>query len=85
MIGFQAETVVGLPGGGWGGCSSMFEMYAQNGFIGFMYMLGMFCWIFETVLSGYVMRSSYRMFRGSGHSAESVQGEARRAGLGSLL
>jgi len=34
--------------------SSMFEMYAQNGFIGFMYMLGMFCWIFETVLSGYV-------------------------------
>jgi hypothetical protein len=35
-------------------CSSMFEMYAQNGFIGFMYMLGMFCWIFETVLSGYV-------------------------------
>jgi len=67
------------------GIFSMFEMYAQNGFIGFMYMLGMFCWIFETVLSGYVMRSSYRMFRGSGHSAESVQGEARRAGLGAML
>jgi len=31
------------------------------------------------------MRSSYRMFRGSGHSAESVQGEARRAGLGAML
>lgn len=67
------------------GIFSMIEMFNDNGFIGFLYMLGMFCWIFETVLSAYVMRASYRMFRGAGHSTDSVQAEVQRSAYGNLV
>mmetsp|Transcript_47671 Transcript_47671/g.91018 ORF Transcript_47671/g.91018 Transcript_47671/m.91018 type:complete len:311 (-) Transcript_47671:402-1334(-) len=67
------------------GIFSMISIFTENGFIGVLYMIGMFLWIFETVLSAYVMRASYRMFRGAGHSQESVQNEAQRSAYANLV
>mmetsp|Transcript_40057 Transcript_40057/g.55657 ORF Transcript_40057/g.55657 Transcript_40057/m.55657 type:complete len:318 (+) Transcript_40057:117-1070(+) len=67
------------------GIFAMVDVFQDSGFVGFLFMIGMFLWGFETLLSFYVMRAAYKMFRGTGHNTTTVTQDAVRQGYGNLV